>query len=253
MKTLIFLFLSFGLHFSAAEALVCRAEKVSQIPAVSDRDFAISYAFANHAPQNGDFDTLVDSLLQKEMNRLNLAMTRIQENPGYNASHLCGLNQQEQLAFHLYSGNAFKKINSSLREQNAYNLSRLAPLIKTIVSGMNKLQPEQVPLYRGADLPTHVLEGYRPGCVVEEKGFLSTSSDLEVAESFGTQTFYYQPSAYASGVDMALFAVRSNEREILFAPGAKFKVLDRKLDKERFRQVHVFLEEVSRQTAVGCP
>lgn len=88
-------------------------------------------------------------------------------------------------------------------------------------SALTKLPPYVGLVHRGVDLPPHVLDSYRPGAVVEERAFMSSSATPENAFP-GNAQFVVQS---ASGRDISSLSQMPWEGEVLFDRGTRFRVL----------------------------
>lgn len=155
-----------------------------------------------------------------------------------------------------YTGDVFVQVNSALRN-GGDELKIAEPYIKVLSRALNKLPkyktadpsllPRWVlfwqdgPVQRGASLPKAVLKQHQVGDVVTYDAFTSTSLD----HGFYSQHHFIISSHCGRNIEK--ISAYPNEREVLFLPGAKFKILDRKetmVDKE------VNVEFI--MTEVGC-
>lgn len=80
-----------------------------------------------------------------------------------------------------------------------------------------------VPLYRGTDSRSLARMGeIREGLVIQDSGYLSTSTDEEEAQYFGDWTMKIVRSKSGRKVVLSQFP---SEKEVLFGPGTKWRVL----------------------------
>jgi hypothetical protein len=94
-------------------------------------------------------------------------------------------------------------------------------------------------VYRGVDnLPPDVLAKYVPGETVTEEAFTSTSY-AESGQYTGSVQFRIRSK---DGRLVEALSRYDNEKEVLFRPGSKFKVLDKVRDGDR---VVITMEEVA--------
>jgi ADP-ribosyltransferase exoenzyme len=135
---------------------------------------------------------------------------------------LAGLTQEEIAAIIGYTGMDYSTLNSALRSNDPKRVAKLSHYIDRASGGLAHL-PNYVGLvYRGASPPPHVVALYVVGNVVEEAGFTSTSYVKSAA--FQGKVQYTILSKTGKKIDFL-----SNfkfEVEVLFAPGARFKVLE---------------------------
>lgn len=132
----------------------------------------------------------------------------------------CGLSPQEIHAILLYTAEHYGTLNRALRENSEVELSKYQPIIDAINSGLSKLQSQKGMVKRGADLPKEIEEMHCKGCIVTYDAYTSTS----IEDGFeGSAMFVIQSK---NGKYVAPLSDNANEEEVLFAPGAKFKILN---------------------------
>lgn len=145
--------------------------------------------------------------------------------PSTPASHL---DSDDLGALADYTGPGYLDLNNALRggEVDASQQAR----IEAVKTALAKLPPYEGPVIRGTNLPAEVLARYRPGEVITEDAFLSTTTNAGVARSptFAGNVEFRILSK--SGRDISPFSVFPGEREILFPPGTKFYVSSRRID-----------------------
>lgn len=127
-----------------------------------------------------------------------------------------------------YTGLGYRDLNDALRG-NAVEASQLAR-IEAIKSALQKLPPYRGPVVRGTDLPPEVLAQYRPGEVVTEEAFLSTSTNPAVARSTAFSGNVEFRIFSKTGRDISSVSLFPGEREILFPPGSHFYVAGKTID-----------------------
>lgn len=127
-----------------------------------------------------------------------------------------------------YTGLGYRDLNDALRG-NAVEASQLAR-IEAIKTALQKLPPYHGPVVRGTDLPPEVLAQYRPGEVITEKAFLSTSTNPAVARSTAFSGNVEFRIFSKTGRDISSVSLFPGEREILFAPGSHFYVAGKTID-----------------------
>ncbi len=127
-----------------------------------------------------------------------------------------------------YTGPGYQDLNSALRSglMDASQQVR----VQALKNALAKLPPYQGPVIRGTNLPPEVLARYRPGEVITEDAFLSTSTDTGVARSptFAGNVEFRILSR--TGRDISSFSVFPGEQEVLFTAGTKFYVVSKVID-----------------------
>lgn len=133
------------------------------------------------------------------------------------------LTQEEYSAIRSYTGNAwYRRVNKALREGQYAEDNAMQALVEAAQHGMAKM-PKYVGRtnrgmsLHGADLE-RALSTYRVGAIVEENGFVSTST----ASGFGGNVRVVVNGK--SGVDVAPISHYGSEAEVLFMPGTRFRV-----------------------------
>jgi hypothetical protein len=155
----------------------------------------------------------------KEM--IDEALARKDEIP--RAAHF---SDDEFLAIHLYSTNLYQPINRHLRNQPQEDIR---PLVEALNRGLAKLAeaPESqvnTTLYRGLKgymADWEVEQRFSPGNRYWDEGFMSTSTDPQIADQMtgSVQLRIQSPSA----VDITSFA-KFDEQEALIPPNTPFNV-----------------------------
>jgi NAD:arginine ADP-ribosyltransferase len=131
----------------------------------------------------------------------------------------CGLSEEEMVALYFYTATGFECMNNYLREPGPKD----APpqyLVSTLNKALSKLPSYKGLVRRGANLPGFAIAQHKKGEVVEYKAFTSSSTG---------GGFYLQDNFLiysSSGKPIMGLAANWTENEVLFATGAKFKVLE---------------------------
>jgi hypothetical protein len=128
----------------------------------------------------------------------------------------------------------YTQLNQALRSGNPDELARLTPYLNRLKAGLDKLPDYQGPAFRGVTrgLTPEQVAKYEAGKVITEPAFTSSSDNY-------ASSFKSNPSTVEAGRVPVEFAISAshgknisfmsdfpNEAEILFAAGAKFRVLD---------------------------
>ena len=139
------------------------------------------------------------------------------------------LSSDELAAIRLYTGNEYQSINSCLRKDDcADTLEAKAKNLKSALSQLSEKDKTQV-LYRGVSrLPDDLLEKLNKNeKIVVDKGFMSTSGDLEVASNFASmhkeEKGIILMLKTRSCVGISALSFFQGEDEFLCPPGLRFQ------------------------------
>jgi hypothetical protein len=135
---------------------------------------------------------------------------------------LASLTPEEVAAMIGYTSSDYQLLNSALRAKNKAELLRLAPYIERANAGLSQLPNYVGVVYRGASPPASVVSQYVVGNVVEEAAYMSTS--YIKGANFPGNVQYAIMSKTGKKIDF--LSMFKGEKEILFAPGSRFKVLE---------------------------
>ncbi len=116
----------------------------------------------------------------------------------------------------------YEGLNTPLRTKNEASLKRKESHIVCAVSGLNQLPVYKGIVFRGRDLTTLEAEGYKPGEIVREQAFTSTSYTKNAAFKKNTEFVIYSET----GRKIDFLSLHPHEKEVLFKPGTKFEVLE---------------------------
>ncbi|MDT5259459.1 MAG: hypothetical protein QOD10_4539 [Mycobacterium sp.] len=147
---------------------------------------------------------------------------------GYHSSTIDSLTSDDLSAMADYSGSGYNELNSALRsdEVDASQYAR----VQAINDALQKLPAYHGPVIRGTNLPPEVLAQYRPGEIVTEDAFVSTTTNPAVARSpsfAGNVEFRIMSS---TGRDISSVSMFPSEQEILFPAGTSFYVVSKIID-----------------------
>ncbi|WP_297697699.1 ADP-ribosyltransferase [Mycobacterium sp.] len=145
------------------------------------------------------------------------------------------LNSDDLAALAHYTGPGYQDLNFALRE-GALDASQQAR-VDALHNALEKLPMYEGAVVRGTNLPADVLEHYRPGEIITESAFTSTSMDHAVAQSptFSGNTEFRIWST--TGRDVSSVSTYPGEQEILFPAGSKFYVLNKTVDPQTGRTI----------------
>jgi hypothetical protein len=137
------------------------------------------------------------------------------------------MDDDEIEALRLYNGGIYEQLNARLR--NNLTLSRITPQERRILAAANlldgaldKLPKYEGEVHRGTNLTALALRAYKPGAVVTEQPFTSTSTDMRRAFK-GNVLFTIRSK---SGRLIEKLSLHEHEREVLFKSGTRFIVKD---------------------------
>lgn len=138
------------------------------------------------------------------------------------------LNTDDLSALADYTGNGFTDLNSALRG-GVLDSSQLAR-VNALNRALEKLPAYDGAVVRGTNLSDEALAQYEPGKFVEEKAFMSTSTDPGVARSsvfVGNVEFRVLSK---TGRDVSAVSIVPHEQEILFPARTIFYIVSKVVD-----------------------
>lgn len=150
------------------------------------------------------------------------------------------LNSDDLAALAHYTGPGYQDLNFALRE-GALDASQQAR-VDALHQALEKLPTYEGAVVRGTNLPADVLDQYRPGEIITESAFTSTSVDHTVAQSptFAGNTEFRIWST--TGRDVSSVSMFPGEQEILFPAGSKFYVINKTVDPQTGRTIIEMIE-----------
>ena len=134
-----------------------------------------------------------------------------------------------------YTSYGYKSINHALKhgKQSSPALQQKIDDLDKFIAYSPKYKGDT--LYRGADIDKHLLDKLKPGSIISEKKFVSTSSVSKAANDFSDEARKGRRSVKfiiegAKGVSLADYSKEEHEKEVLLPRNSKFKVvsIDRK-------------------------
>jgi hypothetical protein len=134
----------------------------------------------------------------------------------------------DRLALADYTGSGYEDLNQALRS-DALDASQHAR-VAALHNALDKLPAYQGPVIRGTNLPREVLDQYRPGEIITEDAFLSTTTNTAIARSptfAGNVEFRILSN---TGRDISSFSMFPGEQEVLFPAGTRFYIVSKELD-----------------------
>jgi hypothetical protein len=142
------------------------------------------------------------------------------------ADLVAGMTDDQIIAVIGYTGSDYSMLNRALRSKDPGELQRLGPYIQSADRGLAALPNYEGRVYRGAELPPHIIAKYEPGQTVTEEAFTSTSYETK-SKFDGNVVFEIQSR---TGKLVEFLSEFSHEKEVLFRPGTKLLVTEKYVD-----------------------
>jgi hypothetical protein len=139
-----------------------------------------------------------------------------------------------------YTDKGSEDLNDALRRHTVDASQRAR--VDALNRALEKLPPYEGTVVRGSDIPPEMLARYRPGEVITEYAFLSTSLNPAVARSSAFAGNVEFRIVSLSGRDISSFSKFPAEQEILFRSGTEFYVIDRVVDPVTGRTIIDMIE-----------
>jgi hypothetical protein len=180
----------------------------------------------------------------------NKETARLDKEPGVFSKGNKNYTADETSAVLAYaSQSGYKTINSYARtgkdppefKWSAYSPEKVAEFTKNLDSAIEHsggLQADAL-LARGGKFGPAITKKLVPGAVFTDKGFLSTSTNLNIAKDFAGLAVGGSPVRAKKGTIATIFSIRAKkgtkylkiaiEQEILFARGSKLRVISAKM------------------------
>lgn len=155
-------------------------------------------------------------------------------------------HQEEIAALSIYTTGYFLNQNKTLRGEplNKESMSRydqtkdkINQTNKMAIAALNSMPDFNGTVYRGANLPQSIIDQYKPGEMIQEKGFVSTSQTKKAAYNGNTRFII----ASKTGTDISKISAYEKEKEVVMKPNTAFKVLKK---KARGGITTIYLEEI---------
>jgi hypothetical protein len=158
------------------------------------------------------------------------------------ASTYC-MTIEEAVALFDYSNFDFAIINQALRNPMGYSdlIPKLEPEIKTLIAGLSRLPDFQGIVFRGTEFPADILEQHQIGKAVTYAAFTSTSKSSDIIEHYFKNRVWIQIRS-KHGKSVSELSHNDWEEEVLFLPGTRFLVRDRRLRADGVTELE--LEEI---------
>ena len=141
--------------------------------------------------------------------------------------------EEQAKAINTYTGSMYRDINGLLRGTKDFAdpeyKQQTQDIADKAAEGLRSLPDYKGETYRGTALSNDIVAKMKVGGTYSDKGFLSTSSNLDIANNFAGFTSAGQTRVFFTvngkhGKDISSASKFSNEKEILFNPSSKFKI-----------------------------
>jgi SPP1 gp7 family putative phage head morphogenesis protein len=140
------------------------------------------------------------------------------------------LTEEEAGAIRSYTGNTYATLNTALRGGEYAGNTALQAYVEAAQHGLEKMPKFTGDTSRGLNMSAKALEQalstYTPGAIVEEHAFISTSTGDRAA--FSGNMFMKIKSK--TGVLVQDFSKFTGEREVLYKPGTRLRVISVRKD-----------------------
>jgi hypothetical protein len=151
---------------------------------------------------------------------------------------LAALSDDEIVAMIGYTESDYRMLNGALRAGDVKELLRLGRYIAHTRNGLAALPDFSGPVYRGTEYFAG-LSKYKVGAVIEEAGF--TSASYDAGSEFGGSVEFVILSRHGKRIDF--LSAFKNEKEVLFMPGTRFKILER-TDEDGLSKITIKMMEM---------
>lgn len=131
------------------------------------------------------------------------------------------INETDLVAVRTYITQFHGVIDKALREREWDKLKELDAHIRVATHGLFQMPAFRGAVYRGTQLPEHIVSKYVPGTIIQERAFISTSANP--ARRFPGNVQYVINSV--NGRLVRALADDPEELEVVFFTATRFKVL----------------------------
>lgn len=152
------------------------------------------------------------------------------------------LSMEEFSMIQNYTHTSFGEINRTLRKTKSIEdiLKVCGQGCLDLMSALKKMPNYRGKVYRGTELTQEQLNHYtQVGSIVTENSFLSTSKDPNISRTFEKNAWFIIKSK--TGKDMENISVNPYEKEVIFLPYTKFRVVE---VINHYGEIRIRLEEV---------
>jgi hypothetical protein len=181
------------------------------------------------------FETLCGRTIEQAQKRLKIDYVR---NNG--ALWKSALSDFQAMMIHAYTGACFEPLNEVLRKTDRAEAITYSAVTEQLVSALQRLPDHAGWVFRGTSLPPAVLERYQAGATIEHWAFTSTTAGSPFYTGHSIQMKIR--SKHGKLIDQ--YSALQGEREVLFPPHTRFKVLEREVRADG--KIAITLEEAER-------
>lgn len=153
------------------------------------------------------------------------------------------LTRLEIIALETYTGTGSPELNTALREGRGIDFQHD---IADLRSALRKLPDHPGIVYRHIDLPEEMLVDYHPGAVIEELGFMSTSTRPYALKKGNLHIVM----ASFTGKSVKKYSADPDEEEVLFLDGTSYRIHGREDRVEQGRlHRYVSAEQITERSS----
>jgi hypothetical protein len=135
---------------------------------------------------------------------------------------LAKIPTEDLIAIRGYTAEDYAQLNLALRSGDPTQVARVQEQIQRAVSGLRQLPAHQGQVTRAVSMTPDMAAPYQPGAVVTEPAFTSALMPGGTYQRGGNTLFFIEST---TGRDVSLIARHVTEREVLFMPGTRFRVV----------------------------
>lgn len=138
---------------------------------------------------------------------------------------------EEAVALRVYTSDEYSGMNAALRKGRHEDMDEdqrkyLESSIKLATAGLEQMPSYTGTVHRAAELPLEVIQKYKTGETIVERGFTSTSSSKSAISDFETFANVSYVIDSTKGKSVKKLSEHAEEEEILYPPGTQFKILN---------------------------
>ena len=184
----------------------------------------------------------IENVIQKYVDK-HLSKELMEVKTSHRANEYPELNIYEKTIIYKYTEDGYETLNSALRKG-----LQMSELGIHLIHSLNKLPNYRLLCYRAVEMSEKELGKYydslQNNTTIVEKSFLSCSKSRAIALAFCQSLLFVILSKQGKDIEkIAKFGIHSgqNEKEVLFKPNSKFRVLQITNENNR---ITITLEEI---------
>jgi len=182
------------------------------------------------APAKPSFKTCFENVLKENYDSMLRQMDELITNNVLDIGNPSGLSRDERVAVLSYTYSTYDTVNSILRERQdarqssktADDVEAIAPYVEVLNAALDKLPPYKGTVLRTtSSMPSKILAEHQVGSTVTYPAYTSTSMERRLGAKYN---FTIRSE---TGADLGGYASNTNEQEVLFKPGTRFRITKR--------------------------